>query len=337
MTIPPSHGGRGRVQRPTWNELPLRKDGEYIEFPLRHRGVSLCGPDGTTGISPHSHIAASTTYGGFLANFRPDRDHLYKAVPVDERTGSKVYDENAKDVYSAPEVLLGEEIGSGEIWRVFEGKIRLPEGALINGVAPGEPDDTSRWSVPVVRAAFSRAVDKSRQDFFDEGYVTSDKEEGWATDEEAKATKMGFFRREKGAKAAPRTGPRPTYVEPPPLTAPLSRVWADMLRRNDVAIKFACPAKAAVDRGSRPESASIEAANDWRSSAEAIERRILNEARVYTSKLQSVQGIYAPAFYGLWSFELAEGRVYMMVLEQLHPLKQEGIDLARPVQPLWVQ
>ncbi|KAI9633199.1 uncharacterized protein MKK02DRAFT_39178 [Dioszegia hungarica] len=288
----------------TWNELPLRKD------------------DGTTGISPHSHIAASTTYGEFLANFRPGRDHLYKAVPVDERTGSKVYDENAKDRGDLAS-LRREDTAAG--------------GSMINGVAPGEPDDASRWSVPVVRAAFSRAVDKSRQDSFDEGYVTSDKEEGWATDEEAEATKMGIVRKEKDAKAAPRTGPRPTYVEPPPLTAPLSRVWADMLRRNDVAIKFGCPAKAAADRRSRPESASIEAANDWRSSAEAIERRILDEARVYTSKLQSVQGIYAPAFYGLWSFELAEGRVYMMVLEQLHPLKQEGIDLARPVQPLWVQ
>lgn len=59
--------------------------------------------------------------------------------------------------------------------------------------------------------------------------------------------------------------------------------------------------------------------NDWRFSKEAIEKRIPNEAKLYTTNLRHLGGMYVAKYYGLWSIELEEGTVYMMVLEYLDP------------------
>lgn len=66
-----------------------------------------------------------------------------------------MYDANAEESYPSPEILVGEGIGSGRIWQVMEGRIRLPEGTLINGAAPGAADEASRWDLRKLKGALA--------------------------------------------------------------------------------------------------------------------------------------------------------------------------------------
>jgi hypothetical protein len=100
------------------------------------------------------------TYDDFLGNFSPEPGHLYKASPLGNGHRPVYPGENAAQSYLFPEVLVGEGQTSGSIWDVLEGNIRLPEGTLINGQAPGAANETSRWSMRVLSENYLAAATK---------------------------------------------------------------------------------------------------------------------------------------------------------------------------------
>jgi hypothetical protein len=124
----------------------------------------------------------------------------------------------------------------------------------------------------------------------------------------------------------------PNHEPEDPSLKPLDDMWASCLRRDNAVIKLASPARIVRDYGyfaknrrrREAEYADLcgygespeEHDDEWMSSTAEVEKHILHEAHLYTSNNKSIQGIYVPNFYGLWTVELADGIVYMMVLEQ---------------------
>ncbi|KAI9633210.1 uncharacterized protein MKK02DRAFT_39190 [Dioszegia hungarica] len=196
---------------------------------------------------------------------------------------------------NVPELAIGAAEGAGRVWTMYEGELRLPYSPELDG------RDVPEYTQEEVLGALGKVLLKS----------------GMATAEAQEAGK-----RKREAEAAVRAAkPRITKI--------------------DVAIKFACPAHMArKERGERsrrrPAALDFEDSgvhpydvynNDWRFSAEAIEKRILNEAKLYSENLQSIAGTAVPRYYGLWSTEVEEGTVWMMVLQLLSQPRPEDVEL----------
>jgi len=194
----------------------------------------------------------------------------------------------------------------------LDGELRLP---LVNGVDPTIDPDDPIPSDSEVRAMMIPIINRSRRGIFSVLRHMVDKEA---------ATEV--------------VEPDPAEKVPP------------MMTRIPVAIKLACPASAA--RAWRPRLPTLDDDSEdgysqdsdfdpdyvldesWRGSEEEIEKRILKEAKLYSTNLKSLQGKYVPKFYGLWTFDLKHGRVYMMVQEILARPEAETVRINRLHKPV---